>query len=93
MKYLLIFLCLFLAACDDLPKSGGNTGAYWYMKGWRTIKPGEPGQILTLNEKGEPEWRDVTPEDRIKLVDSLTVDEGLSKRNEYDSFPLIPIQQ
>ena len=63
MKYLPIFLCLFLAACDDLPKSGGNTGAYWYMKGWRTVKPGEVGQILTINKKGEPEWRDATPEE------------------------------
>lgn len=59
----------------------------------RTVVPLDVEVIVEADEKGEPEWRDVTPEDRIKLVDSLTVDEGLSKRNEYDSFPLIPIQQ
>lgn len=72
MKYLLIFLCLFLAACDDLPKSGGNTGAYWYMKGWKTLKPGEPGQIPVV-ENGELVWRFPKEATEIREIETIGV--------------------
>lgn len=69
MKYLLILACLFLAGCDDLPKSGGNTGAYWYMKGWRSFDPPlTPHQILVV-ENGELKWRDLTSEE-VKQIEA-----------------------
>lgn len=74
MKYLLIFLCLFLAACDDLPKSGGNTGAYWYMKGWRSvsIKDAKPGQIPVV-ENGELVWRFPEEVKEIREMETIGV--------------------
>lgn len=37
---LLILALALLAGCDDLPASGGNTGAYYYMRSWRGM--GDP---------------------------------------------------
>ena len=105
MKYLLIFLCLFLAACDDLPKSGGNTGAYWYMRGWRSwnLRDGKAFQIAVIDENGEPVWRDATTTElnMIKQIsntqrvplDKQSIDDISSRNEAYDSMPIIPIQQ
>lgn len=46
MALIVVLAILLLSGCDDLSDSGGNTGAYWYMRGWRGTKPPTPEEYL-----------------------------------------------
>lgn len=50
---LLILALALLAGCDDLPSSGGNTGAYWYMRSWRGMKDLTPEDKKYLKAQEE----------------------------------------
>lgn len=50
---LAILAILLLAGCDDLPPEGGNSGAYWYMRGWRGTKPPTPEEYLYQQAQSE----------------------------------------